>query len=157
MPSPRRSKGSKKYNKFRDFRKFHVEQARGFKTRLLETTNATGRPLSAATIKSTLASLKAFFEWLGQEPGYRSRLKPTDAAYFSPSENLARIASAHRYTACPTLRQIETVLAVMPFSTEIERRDRALVAFAILTGAREGKLIIQSSLLLRRRISGFNG
>ena len=39
------------YNKFRDFRKFHVEQARGFKTRLLETTNAqTGRPLSAATI-----------------------------------------------------------------------------------------------------------
>lgn len=35
----------------------------------------------------------------------------------------------------PTLEQIRHVIQTMPASTDIERRDRALVAFTILTGA----------------------
>ncbi|MFT6908346.1 MAG: integrase/recombinase XerD, partial [Oleiphilaceae bacterium] len=37
-----------------------------------------------------------------------------------------------------TIEQIMQTLEVMPCSTEIEMRDRALVAFVILTGARDG-------------------
>jgi integrase len=125
------------YNKFRDFRKFHIEQARGFKARLLAATNArTGKPLAAATIKARLAYLKAFFEWLAQEPGYRRAIKVADAAYFNPTDNLARVASACRFKPFPTVAQIETVLRTMPDTTEIERRDRAVIAFTILTCAR---------------------
>ncbi len=40
----------------------------------------------------------------------------------------------------PTLEQIRHVLRTMPDTTEIERRDRALVAFTILTGARDGAI-----------------
>jgi site-specific recombinase XerD len=58
------------HSKHRDFRKFHIEQARAFKTQLMATRNArTGAPLSASTIHSTLATLKAFFVWLGQDWG----------------------------------------------------------------------------------------
>jgi integrase len=130
------------HSKWRDFRKFHIDQARAFKAHLMDSKNVrTGKPLSASTIYSTLGALKAFFEWLAQQPGYRSRIKPADAAYFNPPDKLARVATAHRYTPCPTLEQIRTVLDAMPSSTDIERRDRAVVAFAILTGARDGAII----------------
>jgi integrase len=130
------------YNRRKDFKKFHIEQARGFKAHLMEQTNVkTGAPLSASTIKSTLAILKAFFVWLAGEHDYRSSLKIADAEYFNPPENLSRIASAHRHRACPTLEQIRAVLDVMPTETEIQRRDRALIAFAILTGARDSAIV----------------
>src|SRR5271157_4708878 len=130
------------YNRRKDFKKFHIEQARGFKAHLMEQSNVrTGAPLSASTIKSTLAILKAFFIWLAGEPDYRSSLKMTHAEYFNPPENLSRIASAHRHRACPTLEQIRAVLDAMPTETEIQRRDHALVAFAILTGARDSAIV----------------
>jgi integrase len=130
------------YNRRKDFKKFHIEQARGFKAHLMEQTNVrTGAPLSASTIKSTLAILKAFFIWLAGEPDYRTALKVADAEYFNPPENLSRIASAHRHRVCPTLEQIRSVLDAMPTETEIQRRDRALVAFAIVTGARDSAII----------------
>ncbi len=130
------------YNQRRDFKKFHIDQARGFKANLIEQRNArTGAPLSASTINSTLGILKAFFVWLAGEPDYRTRIKQADAQYFNPPENLARVATAHRHKHCPTLTQIRTVLDAMPAATEIERRDRALIAFAILTGARDRAII----------------
>lgn len=130
------------YNRRRDFKKFHIEQARGFKAHLMEQRNArTGAPLSASTLNSTLGMLKAFFVWLAGEPNYRAKIKYADAEYFNAPDNLSRVATAHRYKACPTLMQIRTVLDAMPAATEIERRDRALIAFAILTGARDRAII----------------
>jgi integrase len=130
------------YNKRRDFKKFHIEQARAFKAFLMEQRNArTGAPLSASTVSSTLSILKAFFIWLAGEPVYRQKLKFADAEYFNPPENLARVASAHRHRPCPTLAQIRAVLDAMPAESEIERRDRALVAFTILTGARDSAIV----------------
>ena len=130
------------YNKRRDFRKFHIEQARAFKANLIESRNAgAGAALSASTITSTLSTLKAFFVWLAGEPEYRSALKYADAEYFNPPDNLARVAGAHRYRPCATLAQIRAALAAMPTETEIDRRDRALVAFTILTGARDSAIV----------------
>ena len=73
------------YVKRRDFRSFHIEQARAFKAYLMVVTNArTGKPLSASTIHAMLAALKAFFVWLADQPGYASRIKYADAEYFNP-------------------------------------------------------------------------
>ena len=126
------------YVKRRDFRSFHIEQARGFKGHLMAATNArTGKPLSASTVHATLAALKAFFVWLADQPGYASRIKYADAEYFNAPDNLSRIATAHRFKSCPTLAQVRAMIDAMPNETEIEKRDRALVAFAILSGARD--------------------
>ena len=129
------------YNRRRDFGKFHIQQARGFKAHLMAQRNIrTGEPLSASTVVSTLGMLKAFFIWLSGEAGY-SRVKQADAEYFNPPDNLARVATARRHKPCASLKQIRAVLDAMPTATEIERRDRALVAFTILTGARDRAIV----------------
>ena len=64
-------------------------------------------------------------------------MNPADAEYFNTPENLSRVATARRYKACPTMKQVRAMLDAMPAGSEIERRDRAVVAFALLSGARD--------------------
>src|SRR5271165_2824340 len=130
------------YIKRRDFRNFHIEQARGFKAHLMAATNErTGKPLSASTVHATLAGLKAFFVWLADQRGYASRIKYADAEYFNAPDNLSRIATARRFKPCPTIAQVRAMLDAMPTATEVQRRDRAIVAFAVLSGARDRAII----------------
>jgi integrase/recombinase XerD len=127
--------------RFRSFRKFHVEQAVAFRRQLCETDGCeTGKPLSKATALQTVNALRAFVLWLAGLPGYRSRISYSDAEYFRLSEKDTRIAKAVRERPVPTLQQIRGVLAAMPGGTEIERRNRALIAFTLLTGVRDGAL-----------------
>ena len=126
---------------FKDFRKFHREQAKAFKRKLDAQKNVrTGKPLARATVHSTLSALKAFFIWLAGQPGYKSKIAYGDADYFNLSEKDVRIAKATRQKPVPTLEQVHHVLTTMPTATDIEKRNRALIAFAILTGARDGAL-----------------
>jgi integrase len=129
------------YTHQRDFKTFHIEQAKAFKQRLAEQrSERRNEPLSKATVYSTLAALKAFFVWLAGQPGYKSRISYADAEYFNLNLKDARIAKASREPRVPTLEQIRHVLQSMPSQTEVELRDRALIAFAILTGARDGAI-----------------
>jgi len=51
------------YTGNRDFKRFHVEQAKGFKRALAEQLNLrTREPLSKATLHSIVTALKAFFQ-----------------------------------------------------------------------------------------------
>jgi integrase len=86
---------------------------------------------------SISTQLKRFFQWLAGQPGFKSRLQYSDAEYFNLSNKDTRIATAQREQKAPTLEQVKHVLNTMPTNTEIERRNRALVAFTILTGARD--------------------
>jgi site-specific recombinase XerD len=129
------------YTRFRDFKAFRIEQAKGFKAYLADQTSLRTRErLSKATLYATLSALKRFFIWLAGQPGYKSRISYADAEYFNLSAKETRIAKAHRETRVPTLEQIRHVIRTMPAASEIERRDRALVAFTILTGARDGAI-----------------
>jgi integrase len=133
--------------RYKDFKSFHIEQAKAFKRDLAERqSDLTGEPLSKATLYATLTALKRFFIWLAGQPGYKSRISYSDAEYFNLSAKETRIAKATRPARVPTLEQIRHVIHHMPATTDIERRDRALIAFAILTGARDGAI---ASLKLR--------
>src|SRR5260221_11790333 len=126
---------------FKDFRKFHIAQAVAFKGRLHNyVSSETGRPLAKATIHSRLMALKAFTIWLAGRPGYRSRISYSDADYFNASANDERIAKAVRERPVPTLDQILHVLRSMPVATVLGRRNRALVAFTLLSGARDNAI-----------------
>ncbi len=130
------------FTKFRSFRKFHVEQAKAFRRELTETkSKATGKPLSHGTLLQTANALRTFFTWLADRPGYKSRISYSDAAYFRISEKEERIARAVREQPVPTVQQIHAVLVAMPCETDIQLRNRALVAFTLLTGIRDGALI----------------
>jgi len=60
--------------------------------------------------------------------------------YFNLSEKDNRIAVARRQRSFPTLEQMQRVLSKMPNGSVIERRNRALIAFTMVTGARDGAI-----------------
>jgi integrase len=129
------------YTRYRDFKAFHYNQAIAFKNYLAgQKGQRSGEKLSKATLHATLTQLKGFFQWLAREPGYKSRVQYSDAEYFNLSEKDARIATAKRQQGFPTVEQIKHVIGIMPVNTEIERRNRALVAFTLLTGARDSAI-----------------
>jgi integrase len=67
-------------------------------------------------------------------------LQYSDADYFNLSDKDTRIAVARREQRIPTLEQIRHVIHAMRGTTEIERRNRALIAFTLLTGARDSAI-----------------
>ena len=129
------------YTRHRDFKAFHFEQAIAFKKHLADQrAQRSGEKLSKATLNATLAHVKRFFHWLAGQPGYKSRLQYSDADYFNLSEKDVRVATARREQAGPTVDQVKHVIAMMPAESGIQRRNRALIAFTLLTGARDSAI-----------------
>ena len=91
------------------FANFISSRRASFRARLVEETGANGKPLSAATIASTLKHLRNFFLWLSREPGFRSALNANDANYFTPSEQDMRVATARREKRVATFEEIKRV------------------------------------------------
>lgn len=129
------------YTKFKDFKQFHYEQAVGFKKHLTNQKNeTTSKSLSKATLHTTLRHLKNFFQWLAMQTGYKSRINYSDTEYLNLSEKDTRIANAKRKKPVPSIEQILHVLENMPELTDIQKRNRALIAFTLLTGARDSAI-----------------
>lgn len=126
---------------YKTFKRFHIEQPRVFKSKLAEERSAaTGKPLSKATVSGILRANKAFFQWLAGQPGYKSRISYSDAEYFNQGAKDARVAHAQREARFPTLAQCRHAFDQMPEGTDIERRNKALFAFLMITGARDGAI-----------------
>jgi integrase/recombinase XerD len=125
------------FTKFTDFKKFKTQWAIDFKANLAAQVNRrTKEKLSKATLLSTVNALKSFFQWLSRERGYKSRIAFRDADYFNLSRGDTAVAKVHRPPKYPTVEQVRHVISSMPAATPIQRRNRALVAFALLTAAR---------------------
>lgn len=126
---------------YKSFKRFHIEQPRAFKAKLNEDRSATTcKPLSKATISGILQANKAFFIWLAGQPGYKSRISYSDAEYFNQNAKDARIAHTQRDAPYPTLAQCRHAFDRMPEGTYIERRNKALFAFLMITAARDGAI-----------------
>lgn len=126
---------------YRGFEAFHIEQAIAFKRRLAEQRSQKGgQRFSKATLYGTLTHLKRFIHWLAGQRGYRHRISYSDAEYFNISEKDARVATARREKPFPTIEQVRHVICTMPKGSEVERRNRAVVAFTLLTGARDSAI-----------------
>ncbi|MEQ8936725.1 MAG: site-specific integrase, partial [Amphiplicatus sp.] len=126
------------FGKGRDLKKFHRAHVNAFVEDFVSLTSpVTNKPLSASTINGTLKALRGFAHWLAEQPGYKRAISHTDAEYFGSPEAKADARGSVREKTPPTVEQIHRVIALMPAETEIEKRDRAVVAFTILTGARD--------------------
>ncbi len=129
------------YTRNKDFKTFRKDQAIGFTAHLSREVNErTGEPLSKATLLATLNALKAFFTWLSQQHGFKSKFTYVDAEYFALSLKDTAIAKTARGRPVPSIEQIRHVALNMPSGTDIEKRDRALVALSLMTGARDDAL-----------------
>ena len=139
---------------FKPFNKFHIEQAGKFKTYLERQRHPkTGKELSHATTDAKLRVVKGFFHWLAGQSGYKSRISYSDVDYFNNNRKKARIAHTQRDVAFPSMEQASHAFQAMPDRTDFEKRDKALFAFFMLTGARDGAV---ASLKLKH-INLFDG
>jgi integrase len=77
-----------------------------------------------------------------------------DAEYFNNSKKAARAAHTQRPVRYPSLDQCLHAFKAMPEDDKFQKRDKALFAFFILTGARVGAAVTltrSTSTTLRRR------
>lgn len=122
---------------FQDFKSFKKEFAIDFKKELMKKKNKKTKKLVSKTyLLHTTRYLMDFFKWVSCQAGYKSKIHLPDIAYFNLSDKDKQIANSPSDKQYPTLEQIECAIKKMPAETEIQKRDRAVIAFLILTGAR---------------------
>ncbi len=126
---------------FASFKTFRTEQVVRFRDKLdTEVNKATGKPLAKSTITSILAANKDFIFWLADKPGYKSRIGHSDADYFNMVAKGQRVARTVRETPYPSLDMVRYTFDAMPAETDVQRRDKALIACLMITGARDGAI-----------------
>ncbi|KAJ01514.1 tyrosine-type recombinase/integrase [Sulfitobacter mediterraneus] len=122
--------------KYKSFKAFHIDQARQFKNALNRAKSARGQPLSLTTTDATLRLVKGFFHWLAGQQGFKKVLSYADVEYFNNNRNDARAAHAERPVQYPSKQAAYFAFQAMADQTELDRRDKALFAFLMITGAR---------------------
>jgi site-specific recombinase XerD len=121
----------------KDFRSLSLEDAIAWRKKLLSGKGRIAAELSSrATVRSKLQHVQKFVRWLSQQEGFKSRIKVGDADYFDLPRRDRRIASERRNDEAPSLEQVQHVIRSSPAGSAREMRDRALMAFLLLTGAR---------------------
>jgi integrase len=98
---------------------------------------------NSRTGRISMTRLTTIPHWSAQRWKSCARINAHDdqrRAQINLSEKDTRIATAHREQRSPTLEQVQHFIHAMPADSEIERRNRALIAFALLTGARDSAI-----------------
>lgn len=128
------------WNGRKDFARFHIEWAMGFRAHLDQAKGATGKPLSKSTTRAIMATMREFVLWLSQQDGFRSKIRTSDADYFKLSRRDEAEARAAPERPAPSINQAKCALEMMPAATPREMRDRAVFALLCLTGIRVAAL-----------------
>ena len=131
---------SRSEQQHKDLREFRRTQAIAFRERLKQHVNAETSRRSLKPPSLAVERRQGFIIWLAGRPGYRSRITYADAEYFNLSANNEWVSHAARLRPVPTLEEISAALNSMPTDTAPERRDRAVIAFALLSGARDNAI-----------------
>ena len=119
---------------------FNQSKAVGFK-KWLEARIYRGRPISITTAYHYLRHLRDFFVWLSGQPGYKSRISLDNVSYLSLDRKKVREATAPRQPKFPSLEYVKKLVSSIEVHNEIDQRDRALVAFLLLSGMRDKAII----------------
>ena len=132
--------------KYKPFKAFRIDQARQFKDALSRAKTAKGKPLALTTIDATLRLVKGFFHWLAGQAGFKRVLTYSDVEYFNNNRKDARAAHAERPAQYPSTQAAFHAFQGMAVQNDLQRRDKAIFAFLVITGARIGAV---SSLRLK--------
>jgi len=130
-------KAIEKYQEFtsyKDFKQFNIKSVNHYVRHLRDS------KLSVSTINGYLTSLRNFFEWLCSQTGYKSRIKLDVVELLSINNNELNQLNKSINKDYPTLEQAKTIFSAVKINNDVDRRDKALIATAILTGMRSESL-----------------
>jgi integrase/recombinase XerD len=125
------------FSEVTDFTTFNESKVIKFKDWLKSKNKKSGTgKVSLSYCYDNLRYLKVFFEWLSKQNGYRSKIDPTAIEYMNLTKAETREATQPKNPQSPSLLEVKTVIESIKDSSEIEKRDKALISLALLTGAR---------------------
>ena len=122
-----------------DFGKFSQKMAVNFKQWLRDKKN-NDSPLAISTQHTYLRHTEKFFAWLSQQPGYKSKFSLTDTEYLHMTKKDRRVAAQSTPRQFPSLEHILKLADSIQITSEIDRRDRAVIALTAMTGIRDDAL-----------------
>jgi integrase/recombinase XerD len=124
-----------------DFRLFNKTRAKQFKDWLASRPGVTEETLSISYQYHTLRKLKGFFKWLAMQDVYKQSIKLIDIDFLNLGKKESRQAVQTGRRKFPTIEQVKTMIEFIEPITEVDRRDRALICFALITGARISAIV----------------
>lgn len=95
--------------------------------------------LSKATVRKRASQLRKFLNWLREQEGYR-KLRTDIAGYLELPKAMEAKQLVEIKRAYPTIEEAVEMVLQMPSGVRVERRQRAMVACAFITGFRAGVL-----------------
>lgn len=125
------------FSEYADFSSFTKEKATAFRE-WLKTRDAKtdAGHLAMATQYNYLRRVKRFFKWLSEQPDYRNKVLKTDVDFLRLSMKDARIATSGTTKRMPTFDEVKKIIESIEVTNEIDKRDRAIICFALITGMR---------------------
>ena len=98
-------------------------------------------PTRMKTKAAKVRHVRSFFDWMVMEEHLRPKAVRKAILALRLTDKEARTGRATKATAFPTLAEIEATIRNMPDATSIDLRNRALLAFTALSGARDGAIV----------------
>lgn len=129
------------FSGFEDFSRFNQKRAVEFKKWLeVKTDPRTKKQISISTVYQYIRHLKDFFKWLCYQSGYKSKICMTDVEFLRLPKEKARLAVSKKREYYPTMEQVKKVIESIEIKTETDLRDKALLCFTLLSGARDNAI-----------------
>lgn len=110
-----------------------------------------GKDISPGSISQILYNLKNFMTWLSQKQGYKSVVKISDIEYLNPSQEEKHYKEWANNVDYPTKEQVEFLCKSIKIENDIDLRDRALIAFMLLSAIRIDALVSLKILSYRQK------
>ncbi len=131
-----------KFVECEDFANFNRTKALSFVEHLKERESKTeSGHLGLQTQYNYLRRVKKFFDWLADQPGYRSQINKNEVAFLRLSKKEVNIATSGTTKKIPTYEEVRKIIENINIENEIDMRDRALICLALTTGMRISALI----------------
>ncbi len=129
------------FNKYEKFnKKFNPDRMIEFKE-WLKKRKFRDKVISLVTFHAYIRNLRKFFTWLCTQPGFRNSIRPDVISYLKMNHSEERMATQNVPRAFPELRYVIKLTDSINCRTEIDKRDRALIAFTLLTGMRDAAIV----------------
>ncbi len=122
-------------NNYLDFRKYDVDNILKFKEEI-RSHERNGKPVSPRTTRTFLLHVRKFFGWLCIQPGYKATKILILIAYLKPNKTEDRLSSTSQVTDVPDIEYVLALCGSIKINCDIDLRDRALIAFLLMTGIR---------------------
>jgi len=129
------------FTKYDDFsKKFNPDRMIGYKD-WLKKRETNGKCISTVTYHANIRNLRKFFKWLCTQTGFKSKIHTDVIGYLKVTHSEERMATQNKPREFPEYDNVLKLIESINPVTEIDKRDQALITFALITGMRDAAIV----------------